>query len=287
MNLGDSSLQLIRVLGEGGFGRAYLCKTNDPSNQHYVCVKSIRIRQPNAEMKMLMQEIYIISQLKHPNIVRFIRSFVYLNSLNIVMEFAANGTIRDVISTHNNHRPCIPRKIFISLMYGILLGLEYLHIRHVIHRDLKPENILLDSANRIKIADFGISTIHTTDKPLHGLIGTYLYMAPEVMRGEKYEFKSDIWSLGCILYEMCIGTNPFSHAQNLPHLKYMIQRSVQYGHNIGPISTYYGVEWGRLCEKMLNVQPKKRISISSIIKDNPKIAISYYVMYFKYSYYKY
>ncbi|CAD6999340.1 unnamed protein product [Ceratitis capitata] len=280
MNIGDNSLAPLRILGEGAFGRVYLCRCVSTGAPPVVCVKRILIQQPKLEIKMLMEEIYIISQLKHPSIIKFIRSYVHESSVNIVMEFASNGTMRDIISL--NRRPSISKKRFLEMIIDIIIGLEYLHIRHIIHRDLKPENILIDKNNKIKIADFGISTIFSKNKAIQGLTGTYLYMAPEVMKGEKYEFKSDVWSLGCILYEMCNGFSPFKHAKNLADLKYLIQSCAQNGLDTASISTYYGIEWGRICKKMIVVNPSKRLSLCNIVSYDPNIAIPYYCVYFNY-----
>ncbi|XP_069962678.1 serine/threonine-protein kinase nekl-2-like [Bactrocera oleae] len=283
MDIGDLSLCPIKVLGEGSFGQVFLCRSN--SNDHKnVCVKRIVIRKPKSEIKMLMDEIYIISQLKHPSIIRFVRSFVFDGTVNIVMEFASKGTLRDIINANSNRRPAVSKQIFNSCIYDILLGLEYLHIRHITHRDLKPENILVDRDNNFKIADFGISTIHSSNKSTKSLIGTFLYMAPEIMKGEPYEFKSDVWSLGCILYEMCYGLSPFQQAKNLDDLKFLILTS-HYERNVSNMSNFYGVEWCCLCEKMLNSNPRKRVSLYNIVTFSAKIAVSYYNKYFKYNIY--
>ncbi|XP_011193577.2 serine/threonine-protein kinase nekl-2 isoform X1 [Zeugodacus cucurbitae] len=282
MDFGDSSLCPVRILGEGSFGQVFLCRSNSCDHIH-VCVKRIVIRKPKLEVKMLMDEIYIISQLKHPNIIRYIRSFLFEGIVNIVMEFASKGTLRDIINSNSNRRPAVSKHMFNSFIHDILLGLEYLHIRHIIHRDLKPENILIDNENNFKIADFGISTIHSSNKPTKGLIGTFLYMAPEIMMGDGYEFKSDVWSLGCILYEMCFGVSPFQYAKNVDDLKYLMLTS-HYEHNVSVMSNYYGVEWCCLCVKMLNCNPKKRVSLYSIVTYNAKIAFTYYNNYFKYIY---
>ncbi len=232
----------------------------------------------------MISQIYIISQLKHPSIIRFVRSFVFDGTVNIVMEFASKGTLRDIINANSNRRPAVSKQIFNSCIYDILLGLEYLHIRHIIHRDLKPENILVDRDNNFKIADFGISTIHSSNKSTKSLIGTFLYMAPEIMKGEPYEFKSDVWSLGCILYEMCYGLSPFQQAKNLDDLKFLILTS-HYERNVSNMSNFYGVEWCCLCEKMLNSNPRKRVSLYNIVTFSAKIAVSYYNKYFKYNIY--
>ncbi|XP_011198725.2 serine/threonine-protein kinase nekl-2 [Bactrocera dorsalis] len=282
MDIGDSSLCPIGILGEGSFGQVFLCRSNS-IDHNYVCVKRIVIRKAKSEVRMLMDEIYIISQLKHPSIIRFIRSFVFEGTVNIVMEFASKGTLRDIINANCNRRPAVAKQIFKSFIYEILLGLEYLHIRHIIHKDLKPENILVDNGNNFKIADFGISTIHSSNKQGKGLIGTFLYMAPEIMKGERYEFKSDVWSLGCILYEMCYGLSPFQHAKNVDDLKCLILTS-HYKSSINTMSNYYGTEWCCLCKKMLIYNPRKRVSLYNIVTFSAKIAVSYYNNYFKYMY---
>ncbi|TMW43987.1 hypothetical protein DOY81_010930 [Sarcophaga bullata] len=135
-DLGDPSLKPLKVLGAGSFGRVFLCKHR---NTQMVCVKRIIVHNPRQDMKMIMEEVYIISQLRHPNIIQFIGSFVHAGTVNIIMEYAPHGTLLDIIG---KARPDgFSNGIILRYFCDILMGLEYLHIRHVFHRDLKPANL--------------------------------------------------------------------------------------------------------------------------------------------------
>jgi NIMA (never in mitosis gene a)-related kinase len=92
----------------------------------------------------------------------------------------------------------------------ICLGVRFLYEKNVLHRDLKPENIFLTAGNRVKIGDFGISkTLETTHQKASTIIGTPQYLSPEVCEGLEYDYQSDMWSLGCILYELAALKSPF------------------------------------------------------------------------------
>lgn len=198
------------------------------------------------------------------------------------MDYAPNGTLLDII---NQQRPMgLSTANLHSYFCDILMGLEYLHIRHVFHRDLKPANLLVSVNNHIKIADFGISLIHTPNKATGPSAGTAFYSAPEVLRGEKYDSKSDIWSLGCILYEMCVGHSPFSQAHNLEDLNYLIKVLTRQKLNCCFIRNKYGSIWANLCEKMIVNNLQQRISLPDILCMDPVLTLPYYNKYFDYKY---
>jgi len=91
-----------------------------------------------------------------------------------------------------------------ELLIGMLLGIQYIHQNGIIHRDLKPKNILLDDIGNAKISDFGISkTLDACKKRTNTIVGSYTYMSPEALKGHTCETNSDIWSLGCIIHELC------------------------------------------------------------------------------------
>ncbi|KAM7351417.1 pan gu [Cochliomyia hominivorax] len=279
MDLGDPSLKPIKVLGAGSFGRVFLCKYR---NTQMVCVKRIIVQNPKQDMKMIMEEVYIISQVRHPNIIQFIGSFVHAGTVNIIMEYAPKGTLLDII---NHARPMgLSNTNILCYFCDILMGLEYLHIRHVFHRDLKPANLLVDINDHIKIADFGISLIHTPNKASGNAAGTAFYSAPEVLRGEKYDYKSDIWSLGCILYEMCVGHSPFSQANNMEDLLYLIKVLTRQKLNCAYIRNKHGSLWANLCEQMITINLQQRISLPDILCIDPALTIPYYNKYFDYKY---
>jgi serine/threonine protein kinase len=98
----------------------------------------------------------------------------------------------------------IPEEVVTELFVGMLLGLQYIHQNGIIHRDLKPQNILLDTKGNPKISDFGISkalgSVQFSSEPI---VGSYIYMSPEALEGRRLETSTDIWSLGCIMHELC------------------------------------------------------------------------------------
>ncbi|EDW43812.1 GM18979 [Drosophila sechellia] len=147
MELGDSKLRAVRVLGQGTFGRVFLCHQIEVRGQpeRKVCVKRIIVRNPKTELGLIKEEVYIISQLRHPHIVEFLRSFSHAGTVNIVMEYVPNGTLRDVIQQLPSGTGGVNQDRLMRYFRDMVVGLEYLHIRCVIHRDIKPENMLLDA----------------------------------------------------------------------------------------------------------------------------------------------
>lgn len=280
MNLQESGFRVLKQLGEGTFGKVFLAQT--PSYNQAVCVKQIIMRNPEVELEMIRAEVYIISQLKHPRIVKFLQSFVQGKVANIVMEYAPGGTMRNIIKNHLK-KP-LTREELLAYFCDILSGLEYLNIRHVIHRDLKPENLLLGKDNRIKIADFGISLVHSSHAKKMDHLGTPYYLAPEILKGLSSDYKVDVWSLGCILYEMCTGTGPFSFANTMDELKAMVLGNKSPFYNCQKVEYKYGKMWSGICERMLTYNRLQRITLRDIITFDATITLHFYNLYFDYSY---
>ncbi|XP_034483327.1 serine/threonine-protein kinase Nek3 [Drosophila innubila] len=288
MDLGDAKLRPLRVLGSGSFGRVFLCMQREGRHERKVCVKRIIMRNVKNELALIKEEIYIISQLRHPNIVQFIRHFMHAGTMNIVMEYASNGTIRNVIQQTRSAGGVASARL-LRYFSDMIIGLEYLHIRHVIHRDIKPENMLLDANDRVKFADFGISNIHTPLKELPWrVLGTPLYMAPEIMCGGKCDFKSDIWSLGLVLYELCIGRNPFISVLD-PNARFEQVHNVVKAMSRPKLDCQlmrqrYDPVWTRICESMVVYDQNQRICLPDLFCLDPFITLTIYKQYFNYSY---
>ncbi|KAH8286663.1 hypothetical protein KR018_006274 [Drosophila ironensis] len=285
MDLGDAKLRAVRVLGQGTFGRVFLCY----QGQRRVCVKRIIVRNPKTELGLIKEEVYIISQLRHPHIVEFLRSFTHAGTVNIVMEYLPNGTLRDVIQKLPPGTGGVRQERLLRFFRDMVVGLEYLHIRCVIHRDIKPENMLLDAQDRVKIADFGISNVHAPSTQSQVGMGTPLYMAPEAMTGVgKVAFKSDIWSLGLVLYELCLGRSPFSAllepAANTEQLQAVIQAMVRPKLDCQVVRRLYDPVWARLCEQMVVYEQERRISLPEIFHVDAVITAALYKHYFDYHY---
>ena len=170
------------------------------------------------------------------------------------MEYGGDSNLRDFIDAHKNSGEYIKEKIIIDIIKQICLGLQAIHNGNIIHRDLKPENILFDDINKIdfkiKIGDFGISK-----KAPNTLtqIGTNFYIAPEIMQGKKYNNKVDIYSLGCIIYEL------FTFRQyNVDKLSNDIQEID---------SDYYDSKWQELIDKLVDTIPENRPNIEKVLFD--------------------
>jgi len=109
-----------------------------------------------------------------------------------------------LLRKYNKHKEPISEEVIMELLIRILLGLQYIHQNGIVHRDLKPQNILMDDAGTAKISNFGTSeTLENSKQYNKSIVGSYVYMSPEVLKGEGCDTSSDIWSLGCIMHELC------------------------------------------------------------------------------------
>jgi NIMA (never in mitosis gene a)-related kinase len=121
------------------------------------------------------------------------------------------GDLNDVIAKHKERGQEIPEDVILELFIGMLLGVQYIHQNNIVHLDLKPNNILLDDIGNPKISDFGIAkTLVNSKKGSRSIIGSYMYMSPEALLGKNCETNTDIWSLGCIMHELCCFSVWFS-----------------------------------------------------------------------------
>ncbi|KAL5279019.1 hypothetical protein ACFFRR_003563 [Megaselia abdita] len=276
MDLGDRNLRIESVLGNGSFGVVYLCR--DLAKNSKVCVKIVKMKHV-AEVQAIKSEIYILSKIKHPRVIQFLRSYIPSHgTVGIVMEYAPGGTLKKIID-RSAIRPPTDSQIC-SNICDLIMGLEYLHIRHVVHRDLKPENILIDSKGRLKIADFGISAIKHSSNKQRVVVGSPLYMAPECHFGSTPNFQSDIWALGLICYEIVCGTNPLRKLNSLEQIRYYFKMSSIRHFNCIEIRK----PWKFFCSSCLQFEPTQRFTIPQLISNHFTITLHYYNQYFKYDY---
>ena len=154
-------------------------------------------------------------KLDHENVIKCKRCFIENNDLYTVLEYARCGDLRSFISFFCNRSSLIPECVIRILLLECLRGLQYIHSQGVIHRDIKPQNILIAEDGVVKICDFGIARERSAASAPRTCAGTFQYMAPEVVKGEGYDESADVWSLGCVFYELCwrkplISSNPYS-----------------------------------------------------------------------------
>ena len=247
----------VRVLGQGGYGKAVLAKRK--SDGFLVCIKEIRLNQLSAKDKEEAQkEIKVLASLNHPYIVKYIESFQERGTLHIVMEYADGGDLSQKIE--RSGKGLMKESDILKDFIQIALAIKYIHDRKILHRDLKGQNIFLLKDGTIKLGDFGIARVldHTM-QVCRTQIGTPYYLSPEICQGRNYNSKTDIWSLGCILYELCT----LKHAFEAPNMNALLMNIIK--GKFTPISSNYSQEIRDLVDRMLVKEPEKRPSINQIL----------------------
>lgn len=159
------------------------------------------------------QEVSLLKGLSaHPNLIAYRESFLEeAGILFIVMSLAEDGDLRQVVAKAAATKHMLPEPMVLTWLQQTALGLDHLHQQGVVHRDLKSSNIFLcEGRRRIRIGDFGISTVLQSTAFASSCVGTPAYMSPELMRNERYDFHVDIWALGCICFELCALSMPFA-----------------------------------------------------------------------------
>ncbi|KAK0090146.1 hypothetical protein PV325_002571 [Microctonus aethiopoides] len=209
--------QVLGQVGEGSFGQVY--KAKKLCNGEIVAFKIItkRARTFN-ELKSLRQECEIQRHLHHPNIVQMIDSFETENQIVVVTEYA-DRELYEILDKEGRFSEEKAQMIVCDLVSA----LYYLHSNRVLHRDLKPQNVLIEANGIAKLCDFGFArSMSTGTHVLTSIKGTPLYMAPELIEECPYDHNADLWSLGCIAYEMIVGKPPFQTTSIL-HLVRLIR----------------------------------------------------------------
>ncbi|MGD9251566.1 MAG: serine/threonine-protein kinase, partial [Desulfobacterales bacterium] len=198
---GMGRYKIIRRLGQGGSGVVY--QARDSYIQRQVAIK-ISQGISSQSRKKLFLEAQSAGRLSHPNILAIYDTGLYRNFCYIIMEFLEGETLK----AHCQKDNLLPLDRCAEIVFKICNALDYAHQKGVIHRDIKPSNIMLDGQGEPRLMDFGIAHIseETSEK---GIWGTPSYMSPEQLREEIITHQSDIFSLGCVLYELLSGTRAF------------------------------------------------------------------------------
>lgn len=199
----------ISTLGTGSFGVAYLVECQ--SDKAKAVIKQIDIGEMNEdERKETLKEAKILEVLNHPNITRFREVYkTKKGKLCIVMDYCDDGDLQTKIKSQAKVKNSLGRVQFftedeiLNWFTQICLAIKHTHDKKILHRDLKSQNIFMTKRGILKLGDFGIARVLSNTKSrAKTVVGTPYYLSPEIIRSEGYSFKSDIWSLGVLLYEM-------------------------------------------------------------------------------------
>ncbi|XP_056663843.1 serine/threonine-protein kinase 36 isoform X2 [Monodelphis domestica] len=195
---------VLEMIGEGSFGRVY--KGRKKYSAQVVALKFIpKLGRSDKELRNLHREIEIMRGLRHPNIIQMLDSFETDKEVVVVTDYA-EGELFQILEDDGK----LPEDQVQAIAAQLVSALYYLHSHRILHRDMKPQNILLAKGGGIKLCDFGFArAMSTNTMVLTSIKGTPLYMSPELVEERPYDHTADLWSVGCILYELAVGTPPF------------------------------------------------------------------------------
>ena len=248
-----------KQLGSGSFGRVYLVSHNDLKSLFALKVIDKRkLMVSYGKLDIIYNEINIHSKLAHENIIKLYNVHEDNENINIIMEYAENGNLYELISKEKNG--LTEAKAF-DYFIQVVNAVYYLHNNNIIHRDIKPENILIGNDNKIKLCDFGWAKELTLENR-STFCGTVEYMAPEIVGSENYDYSVDIWSLGILLYELLYGHSPFKASNTKNVILNIKTHELTYDDKNKQISK----SCKDLIQKLLDSNPQKRLKIKDILE---------------------
>nr|XP_056712645.1 serine/threonine-protein kinase Nek5 [Euleptes europaea] len=251
--------EIVKKIGEGAFGKVFLARGKEDNQQ--CVIKEVNLtKMPRKEKESSQEEVALLAKMKHPNIVAFYSSLQEKNKLFIIMEYCNGGDLMKKIKQQRGM--LFEEDKILDWFVQISLGLKHVHDRKILHRDVKAQNIFLSNNGMIaKLGDFGIArTLSDTMEFACTCVGTPYYLSPEICENCPYNNKTDIWSLGCVLYELCTLKHPFE-GTNIHQLMLRICR----GHFV-PVSTKYSYDLRTLISQLFKTAPRNRPSINSILR---------------------
>ncbi|KAJ6903426.1 mitogen-activated protein kinase kinase kinase NPK1-like isoform X5 [Populus alba x Populus x berolinensis] len=254
------------LIGCGAFGRVYMGMNLDSGEllaikQVSIAASSASKEKTQAHIRELEEEVKLLKNLSHPNIVRYLGTAREDDSLNILLEFVPGGSISSLLGKFGS----FPESVIRMYTKQLLLGLEYLHKNGIMHRDIKGANILVDNKGCIKLADFGASKKVVELATINGaksMKGTPYWMAPEVILQTGHSFSADIWSVGCTVIEMATGKPPWS--QQYQEVAALFHIGTTKSHP--PIPEHLSIEAKDFLLKCLQEVPNLRPAASELLQ---------------------
>jgi len=246
------------VLGKGSFGKAYLVRNTEVDELCVVKQMETSTMDPK-ERNEAVKEAMLLKKMNHPNIISFKEVFITRKGrLCIVMAYADGGDVHKAIKRREG--ALVPEAQVLEWIVQTSFAMKHVHEMKVLHRDLKTQNIFLMASGAVKLGDFGIARVLDATKDYaKTMVGTPYYLSPEIIEDRPYNFKSDIWSLGVVLYEMTTLKHPFD-ADSLVVLASKILKD-QYP----PPDSMYSEDLVAMITSMLKKDSQMRPSIYKIL----------------------
>ena len=239
-----------------------LCALRRPLHGRYA-VKVINTSEMSpVEKQRTVNEIRLLASVKHPNVCGYFEAFVEKKKLFIVMEYAEKGDLHQRIKRRKVARPIrrFREDLIWAAVIQIALGLKALHQRNIVHRDIKSSNVFINGDNSVTIGDLGVAKVIEKDFT-KTMVGTPYYQSPEIWAATPYDTRIDVWSLGCVAYEMAALTYPFN-ARDYKSLGKKVLSGFRAGHTLPKI---YSPDLVDLIHRMLVLDPNRRITIEELL----------------------
>ena len=254
--------KIEKVIGKGSFGFVYLV-TRKKDNKIYALKSVILEKLSEKQQESSVNEVRILASVNHPNVIGYKEAFwdEKSNSLNIVMEYADDGDLQTKINKMKNENGFFNESLIWYYSIQMIQGLKALHDKKIMHRDLKSANIfLIKYKHQCKIGDMNVSKV-LKDKLLRTQTGTPYYASPEVWRDKPYSYKSDLWSIGCIIYELCQLKTPFT-GNDIDELFINVCRG-----KIERINKVYSDDLWNMINLLLQVDVEKRVDCDQFLRN--------------------
>jgi serine/threonine protein kinase len=258
-----NNYSLISLIGKGSFGSVYLAK-NKQTNEQFACKKMKICLRRMYDKQAILNELKLLACHKCQYIIKLVDAYVTSNHIHLITEYAERGDLSKMIKRLKTRNRYLIEDTVKKYLFQICLGIQYLHNNNVIHRDIKAANIFLTKDNNIKLGDVGIVKIlKSTNNYAYTNIGTPYYMSPELYKNKRYNSKTDIWSIGVVLYELMTFKLPYD-ANNIAGLKYKISNQDWFMEN--KYKDRYSKELNNLLKNILHPQQFTRYNITQILE---------------------
>ena len=252
--INNKNFKIIKKLGEGGFGK--VIQVLNKSDNKYYAIKQIPIKEEKEEkIEEILNEAKILSKFNCNNIVKYYDCYKDNNNIYILIEYCKEGNLKSFIKKYIDNNTLIEEKIISNIIKQICIGIKEIHNKKIVHRDLKPENIFINDNMNIKIGDFGISkqlNSYQTHALTKNKTMSEYYVSPEIKIKGIYNEKADIYSLGCIIYEL-FTLNIYYNDLIMNDIKKIN-------------SDLYNNKWQKLMDSLLQIDYKKRFDINQVNK---------------------
>lgn len=254
--------EFLNKLGEGSYGTVFKVRRKGKEyvvDKKLYVMKQISLRQMDRRgQQEALNEVNILASLDNPYIVKYYDSFIENKVLNIVMEFCDKGDLSKILKVQMGR--LLPESKIWKYFIQMCFGLEYIHSKKILHRDIKSMNVFLAKEDDVRIGDLGVAKVlSNTAAFAHTYVGTPYYLSPELCEDKPYNTKSDVWALGCVLYELCALRHPFD-ANNQGALFLKIVR----GH-YSPISNQFSPELREVVDLCLCKDYRRRPGVQAVL----------------------